>query len=321
MKEIKLGDILKYSLPFEEVVTKSGAFRKANFSELSDGFVISNFDKSEAFVFEEGGTAVAKRNSEKPICYSKETYLEKAERFIDEIRTKSLSKAIFSRVKSHESSKTANAAFSELRTAYPSAFVYLISSELFGTWIGATPEALISCNRDRGETVALAGTMKASETSPWGEKERFEQQFVSDFIEDQLTELGVESIVKDGPKDRIAGPVKHIETRFQFSLNGRKPIRIADKLHPTPAVSGLPQKESINLIHSIEEHDRSLYAGCIGILGERTDLFVNLRCAQLINQDYFLYLGGGYTKDSEAEKEWQETENKSRTLLDILENS
>jgi isochorismate synthase len=163
--------------------------------------------------------------------------------------------------------------------------------------------------------------MKANETSPWGEKERFEQQFVSDFIQDQLTELHVDSIIKDGPKDRVAGPVKHLETSFNFSLNGQKPIRIADKLHPTPAVSGLPQKEAIELIHSIEDHDRSLYTGCIGILGERTDLFVNLRCAQLIDQHYFLYLGGGFTKDSIAEKEWLETENKSRTLLDILENS
>lgn len=291
------------------------------FTELSDGFVVSNFDKSEAFVFEEGGTSMLKDDFQKPTCYSEEVYLEKAERFIVEIRNEGLSKAIFSRVKLHQSNQSAEDFFAELNAAYPSAFVYLISSELFGTWIGATPEALISCNRDRGETVALAGTMKSTETSPWGEKERFEQQFVSDFIEDQLTELHLESISKDGPKDRIAGPVKHLETRFQFSLNGQKPIQIADKLHPTPAVSGLPQKEAIDLIHSIEKHKRSLYAGCIGILGERTDLFVNLRCAQLINQEYFLYLGGGFTKDSIAEKEWQETENKSRTLLDILENS
>ena len=85
--------------------------------------------------------------------------------------------------------------------------------------------------------------------------------------------------------------------------------------------AGLPQKEAIELIDSIEEHKRSLYAGCIGVLGDRTDLFVNLRCAQLIENEYFLYLGGGFTKDSIAKKEWQETENKSRTLLDILENS
>jgi isochorismate synthase len=316
-----LAYLLKYRLPFDEVVEKSGSFRKVKFSELTDGFVVSNFDKSEAFIFEEGAISLNELRTEKPLCYSEETYLDKAEQFIEEIKKNDLSKAILSRVKAHQSSKSADEVFEALNAAYPSAFVYLISSELFGTWIGATPETLISCDREIGETVALAGTMKSTETSPWGEKERFEQQFVSDFIEDQLKSLTVQSIVKDGPKDRIAGPVKHLETEFRFSLNGRKPIRIADKLHPTPAVSGLPQKESIELIHSIEEHDRGLYTGCIGILGERTNLFVNLRCAQFIGNEYFLYLGGGFTKDSIAEKEWLETENKSRTLLDILENS
>lgn len=312
---------LKYRLPFGEVVEKLGAFRPVKFSELTEGFVVSNFDKSQAFIFEEGSSSTSHLPTEKPICYSEKEYLEKAVRFIEEIRNIRLSKAIFSRVKSCTSDKSPDEVFEDLNAAYPSAFVYLIASECFGTWIGATPEALISCDNQTGNTVALAGTKKSSETSPWGEKERFEQQYVSDFIEEQLNNLNLSSIVKDGPKDRIAGPVKHLETQFQFSLNGQKPINIADKLHPTPAVSGLPQKESMELIRSIEDHERSLYAGCIGILGNQTNLFVNLRCAQLIGNDYLLYLGGGFTKDSIAEKEWQETENKSRTLLDILENS
>ena len=308
-------------MPFEGVVEKFGAFRAVKFSELTEGFVVSNFDKSRAYVFEEGAISLSRLPTEKPICYSKDVYLKKADQFIHEIRKNKLSKVILSRVKSHQSEKSVDAIFNELNETYPSAFVYLISSEHFGTWIGATPETLISCKDGVGETVALAGTKKASDNSAWGEKEQFEQQFVSDFIEDQLKSVSVTSIAKDGPKDRIAGPVKHLETKFQFNLNEQAPIRIADKLHPTPAVSGLPQKEAIKLINSIEEHDRSLYAGCIGILGERTHLFVNLRCAQYFNEECFLYLGGGFTKDSIAEKEWEETENKSRTLLDILENS
>jgi isochorismate synthase len=33
----------------------------------------------------------------------------------------------------------------------------------------------------------------------------------------------------------------------------------------------------------------------------------------------YLYLGGGYTKDSNPELEWEETENKSKTLLDLVQ--
>jgi isochorismate synthase len=312
---------LKYRLPNQEIVEKIGAFWPVQFSEVTEGFVVSNFDKSEAYVFMEGSISLSHLPTEKPRCYSQQEYLERATRFIDEIQSQGLSKAIFSRIRSHQSQKTTDEVFAELTEKYPAAFVYLISSECFGTWIGATPEILISCDRQKGETVALAGTKKSEDISDWGDKEKAEQQFVTDFIENQLKSLSLTSISKDGPKDRVAGPVKHLETEFQFSLGDVDPIAIADKLHPTPAVSGLPQKEAIELIRSIEDHDRSLYTGCIGLVGKETKLFVNLRCAQFVDNEYFLYLGGGFTKDSEAVKEWEETENKSRTLLDILENS
>lgn len=312
---------LKYRLPNQEIVEKLGAFWPVNFSEVTEGFVVTNFDKSEAYIFEEGSISLSHLPTEKPQCYSEEEYLNRASQFISEIRSQELSKAILSRIKSHPSAKTTNEVFVELTEKYPSAFVYLISSECFGTWIGATPEILVSCDDQKGETVALAGTKKASDSSEWREKERTEQQFVTDFIEGQLQDLALGDLSKDGPKDRVAGPVKHLETQFQFSLGDVTPVSIANKLHPTPAVSGLPQKEAIDLIYSIEDHDRSLYTGCIGIVGKETKLFVNLRCAQYMDNEYFLYLGGGFTKDSIAVKEWEETENKSRTLLDILENS
>jgi len=314
-------DRLKYRLPNGETVSKQGAFCERQFEHVKEGFIVTNFDKSRTFVFEESYRISPAPHEEKPLCYSKEVYLEKADRFIQEIQSQRLSKAIFSRIKSHASTRSVDEVFDDLAEKYPSAFVYLISSEHFGTWIGATPEILISCEKGVGETVALAGTKRADDQSEWEEKEKFEQQYVTDFIENQLKHLSLGSISQQGPKDRIAGPVKHLETKFEFKLNNTHPIEIANKLHPTPAVSGLPQNEAIDLIKNSEEHDRSLYTGCIGLVGEQTQLFVNLRCAQYFDNEYFLYLGGGFTKDSEAEKEWEETENKSRTLLNIIEES
>jgi isochorismate synthase len=33
-----------------------------------------------------------------------------------------------------------------------------------------------------------------------------------------------------------------------------------------------------------------------------------------------LYVGGGFTKDSNIELEWQETERKSKTLLSVIQD-
>jgi isochorismate synthase len=51
---------------------------------------------------------------------------------------------------------------------------------------------------------------------------------------------------------------------------------------------------------------------------EELNVYVNLRCGQIIGDELYLYLGGGFTAESDPEKEWEETENKSKTLLDLL---
>ena len=48
-------------------------------------------------------------------------------------------------------------------------------------------------------------------------------------------------------------------------------------------------------------------------------LFVNLRCAQLFENTAYLYVGGGFTKDSIPDLEWDETENKAQTLLKVMQ--
>jgi isochorismate synthase len=79
--------------------------------------------------------------------------------------------------------------------------------------------------------------------------------------------------------------------------------------------------ESIELIKEHEVHQRGLYTGIIGFYAEQNcSLYVNLRCAQIQKENAYLYLGGGFTKDSDIEKEWEETENKSMTLISIMQN-
>jgi isochorismate synthase len=90
-------------------------------------------------------------------------------------------------------------------------------------------------------------------------------------------------------------------------------------LHPTPAVAGLPQKIAVQYLSALEQHERRLYSGIIGRMKEgQEQLFVNLRCAQILDNQLYAYVGGGFTADSDPEQEWQETENKSKTLLQLL---
>jgi isochorismate synthase len=165
----------------------------------------------------------------------------------------------------------------------------------------------------------LASTKNADDQSPWNEKEKKEQEFVSVFINDNLQSLGIDSIKQTEVYESYAGPVKHLRSDFHFS-SSKSIEAILNCLHPTPAVCGLPQKSALKLIDELEQHKREFYAGYIGEINEeQTAIYVNLRCCQITENQIHLFLGGGYTRESNPLLEWEETENKSRTILDIIQ--
>ena len=92
-------------------------------------------------------------------------------------------------------------------------------------------------------------------------------------------------------------------------------------LHPTSAVCGVPLDTSLEFIRKHEGYDRQLYTGYLGPVnfGDRIDIYVNLRCLQLLPEKAVLYSGAGITQDSIAEKEWDETELKLNTLLKVIQ--
>ena len=83
-----------------------------------------------------------------------------------------------------------------------------------------------------------------------------------------------------------------------------------------------------DFINAKEGYDRKYYAGYLGEfkIQNQTNLFVNLRCCEFVNCNINLnnqcevtiYVGCGITKDSQTDKEFIETENKAKTILDNL---
>lgn len=300
--------------------------KQGNFVPFEDwqavqGFVVTYFEGDRGFCFQESETdARFSWELNHPVVVNKSEYLGTADRFIERIREQNLGKAIFSRIHKESFNADPEVFFEALCESYPSAFVYLISSPFFGIWIGASPEKLLEVHADRCHTMALAGTRKVSDAIPWGEKEFEEHEFVADFIAEQLKTNGATKIQRSERKTVISGAVSHLRTDFDFDLPLENRVGLIQRLHPTPAVSGFPREEALQLIRESESHARALYAGIIGILDEDIELFVNLRCAQVTQGEMFLYLGGGFTKDSDSELEWTETENKAQTLLNVAKN-
>ena len=105
--------------------------------------------------------------------------------------------------------------------------------------------------------------------------------------------------------------------------DNKKLGKLLKRLHPTPAVCGLPKEETYRFIRKNEGYDRSYYSGFIGWLNpdEKSNLYVNLRCMNILSDAFVLYAGGGILASSETESEWLETEAKMQTMMHLILNS
>ncbi len=206
---------------------------------------------------------------------------------------------------------------------YPDSFTYLWMHPKTGTWMGATPESLFQLNGQVFSTMSLAGTRRVEDENngDWTDKEMAEQQYVTDFIKDQLEPITEDLFVSERRTHR-AGNLLHLKNEIGGSLkDDRFPIKnLIKALHPTPAVCGFPRKESLEFILENEGYDREFYAGFTGEMNilhqgrQRTRLFVNLRCLKLLKNEAHLFVGGGITDKSRPEDEWNETVAKSQTV-------
>jgi len=211
---------------------------------------------------------------------------------------------------------------------YSNAFKYCFFHPKIGTWLGATPEQFLKTNGNVLKTVALAGTqlVTSSTTIIWNDKEKIEQQLVTDFIVNSLEGL-VKEITISSPYSVKAGNLWHIKTDILAQLKSKKSIKkIILALHPTSAVCGLPKKEAKEFILQNEGYNREYYSGFLGELNIdfitfrtlQTDLFVNLRCMKTMKNKAHLFVGCGITKDSNPVDEYMETVNKSMTMKKII---
>ncbi|RAW01329.1 chorismate-binding protein [Pseudochryseolinea flava] len=222
--------------------------------------------------------------------------------------------------------------FQKLCTAYPSALVSFVSSPETGSWLGASPEALVSVEtKSIFRTVALAGTKPFQEginlkSVAWTQKEIEEQALVERYVISCFKKIRVREYDEHGPKTVIAGNLMHLKSEFTVDMNAINFPQLGsvmlELLHPTSAVCGMPLESAQAFLKDHEGYDREFYAGYLGPVNINQDinLFVNIRCLKLLDNGALLYAGAGVTEDSIPEHEWTETEIKFNTLLNVLKN-
>lgn len=304
------------------------------------GFVFAPFNKKEKkIVFpidkckvltsktsEKYFSEIKVNNSNLKIVSSEKTkgdYIQLVEKGIVFIKNKNAKKLVLSRKEVIEFGEIdIMNTLKKILNNYKNAFVYLWFHPSVGLWMGATPERLINVNQNKFKTMALAGTQvyKNSTDVIWKEKEKKEQQIVTNFILEHIKDT-VENIRISEAYTIKAGSLLHIRTDISGDLKAANLLGgLLNSLHPTPAVCGLPENIASEFIVENEGYKRAYYSGYLGELNidDCTNLFVNLRCMQLNKNTASIYIGGGITVDSNPKKEWEETISKAEVMKKVL---
>lgn len=300
----------------------------------ASGFVFAPFNATGKKILitgkhEEGEMGeLPKNTTEKKIEISdagREIHIKLVEGAIAEIKTGNLKKVVLSRPIKASTKKSPVQIFHDLLVKYTSAFCYCWYHPKIGMWLGATPEQLLQYQNGEIFTTSLAGTLpiQIGEDPQWTSKEQEEQQMVTDYIEASLHGK-VDNLEVSKQKSLKAGKLWHLESKIKGKLNSAEHLgSLIRKLHPTPAICGLPKERSLDFIVRNENYDREFYTGYLGPVNlkqaDQTNLFVNLRCLKYLGKgQVMIFVGGGITASSKPLREWEETQFKSRTILEVL---
>ncbi|MDR7000453.1 isochorismate synthase [Neobacillus niacini] len=219
-----------------------------------------------------------------------------------------------------------NRLFEQQKDSY--LFVFESNGDCF---IGATPERLIKKQDDHIFSTCLAGSISRGQTEEeddlLGEtllndkKNLIEHGFVVEMIKEALEESCEEMILPDKPHLMKIRDIQHLYTpvvgkaKIDASL-----LHIVDRLHPTPALGGLPKKEAVEKIREVEKLDRGFYAAPLGWVDyrENGEFAVAIRSGLIQGNEVSLFAGCGVVADSESESEYLETGLKFRPMLRAL---
>ncbi len=262
-----------------------------------------------------------------------ETWVEKIETAVRQIRSAALKKVVLARVCQLRFRERVNVdgALAYLNEHYQDSYRFLFEPRPHHAFFGATPELLAKVEGGTLTSMALAGSIRRSddpaEDAALGQqllasaKDRHEHDLVVMSILERLASLTSQLEIAPQPGVYKLRNIQHLFTPVRGRLlqpDGILPI--AALLHPTPALGGSPRRLAMPVIREAEPVPRGWYGAPVGWIDVNLDgaFAVAIRSAVAQERRAWLYAGAGIVADSQAEKEWEETGLKFRPMLEAL---
>ncbi len=222
--------------------------------------------------------------------------------------------------------------YKKLRVTNPSPFMFFFN---FGDFqiIGASPEILVRLRDNKVTVRPIAGTR------PRGKTEKEDKLYEKDLLKDKkelsehlmLLDLGRNDAGKVSEINSVKVTESFIIERYSHVMHivsnvvgkyNKKFSKFKSLLAGFPAgtVSGAPKIRAMEIIDELETTKRKVYAGGIGYFSANGefDTCIALRTAVAKKGKFYVQAGAGIVADSKPSKEYEETVNKAKALINAL---
>ncbi|WP_373894982.1 anthranilate synthase component I [Virgibacillus natechei] len=221
--------------------------------------------------------------------------------------------------------------YRKLRKANPSPYMFYIDFEDYLV-LGASPESLIQTTGNEVVTNPIAGTRARGKTAAedkalmeellTDEKEIAEHRMLVDLSRNDLgrvCEIGsieLPTYMKIEKYQHVMHIVSEVHGKLKEHFTG---VSALIACLPAGTVSGAPKIRAMQIINDLEEKKRGAYAGGIGYINFNQDVNIALAIRSLVIKDNHSYLqtGAGIVYDSVPEKEFAETLQKAKSLMEV----
>ncbi|MBD1174911.1 anthranilate synthase component I [Pelagibacterales bacterium SAG-MED01] len=222
--------------------------------------------------------------------------------------------------------------YKKLRITNPSPFMFFFNFNDFQI-IGASPEILVRLRNNKITVRPIAGTR------PRGKTKNEDLFYEKDLLKDKkelsehlmLLDLGRNDAGKVSKINSVKVTESFIIERYSHVMHivsnvvgeyNKKFSKFKSLLAGFPAgtVSGAPKIRAMEIIDELETTKRKVYAGGIGYFSANGefDTCIALRTAVAKKDKFYVQAGAGIVADSKPLKEYEETVNKAKALINAL---
>jgi len=265
--------------------------------------------------------------------FERESYLKAVERIKEYIKSGDVIQTVLSQRFSTPLPASPFDIYRALRVVNPSPYMFFLRLGDLHI-VGSSPEILVRVEDGDVNVKPIAGTRKRGTDE--AEDLALEAELLADPKElaehIMLVDLGRNDIgrvsrpgsvqVSDLMSVERYSHVMHIVTDVHGKMEkGLDGLDAFSACFPAGTLTGAPKIRAMEIIEELEPCRRGVYGGSVGHIGYSGNLDMCIAIRTMIIKDDVVYIqaGAGIVADSEADKEFEETENKARGLVKAVE--